>query len=77
MIALTLEELMKHFDLPRLVGIHSRIDSARNSLNGKNEILEEDSVSFWLKFLKEVEAYCSDVHFHHATSAGREGLFRG
>src|ERR1700727_1392983 len=59
---------MKQFDLPHLVGIHRKMDTARDNLKGDNATLERSDTSSLLRLLKEIEAYCDEVHFHHASS---------
>jgi hypothetical protein len=59
---------MKSFDLPRFIAVHRKIEAARVSLDDKNDPLGENQLSLARELLREVEAYCDDVHFHHANS---------
>jgi hypothetical protein len=66
-IATALEEIMKMFDLPRLIQIHHRIAESREYLDSHNEPFDEEDAKRWLKFITEVKSYCDDAHFHHAS----------
>jgi hypothetical protein len=69
MIALTLEELMKQFDLPRLIGIHTRCAIAVESLNTFSAPdLEGMDTSLWIGLLDNIHEYGKAIGFNHAAS---------
>jgi hypothetical protein len=57
---------MMQFDLPQLIGIHSKLDTACTSLKTISGSLEDADIPLWTEFLTSIEDYCETVHFHHA-----------
>jgi len=69
MIALTLEDIMKQFDLPRLVSFHHKIDKGAEALRSPSlasttfDAMESDLLPVLLNDLRE---YCIKTGFTHA-----------
>jgi hypothetical protein len=67
-IFFSLEDIMKQFDLPQLIGIHAKLDSVCTSMRGINMSLEDSDILPWTALLTSIEDYCNIVHFHHASA---------
>lgn len=59
---------MKQFDLPRLIVIHSKLDSGCAALKGISGSFENSDTSLWLNFLTDIRDYCETVGFDHANA---------
>jgi hypothetical protein len=66
--ALTLEGIMKRFDLPRLIQIHNRCASGCAMLKEFSQSLETADNTIWIDLLSNIESYCKEVGFNHAAA---------
>jgi len=66
MLILSLEELMKNFDLPGLIAIHDRIEQSQAFLGGGSADLTREMRALYAEFMERVIAYCNPVGFINA-----------
>jgi hypothetical protein len=68
MIALTLEDIMKRFDLPEFIAIKARCEIVRANVRGISATLDSVERKAWLQLLNEINAYCKGAGFDHAAA---------
>jgi hypothetical protein len=66
MIALTLKDTMKQFDLPELIAIKGRLEISQEILRGVERALDNSDKTSWLDLLSRIHEFCGRIGFHHA-----------